>query len=147
MPLHLVLYVSVILLHVCLTRFVWRRVVLRFFDPKQLLRVLCIWCWFAKCSQYHWKCQFVVLLVAFLFSWQKWGKFVYFFISTPCLQYTLCFMHSLSVVQLRFILFYYFIYCDCNETEVWEWSNFNFPKITCRFLCVHVTRIGMLPSP
>ena len=34
----------------CLTVFAWRRVVLRFFDPKQLLRVSCIlWCYYPKC--------------------------------------------------------------------------------------------------
>ena len=36
--------------HSCLTVFAWRRVVPRFFDPKQLLRDSCIlWCYYPKC--------------------------------------------------------------------------------------------------
>ena len=36
--------------HSCLPVFAWRRVVLRFFDPKQLLRVSCIlWRYLSKC--------------------------------------------------------------------------------------------------
>ena len=35
--------------HSCLPVFTWRRIVLHFFDPKQLLRVSCIlWCYFLK---------------------------------------------------------------------------------------------------
>ena len=46
--------------HSCLTVSAWRRVVLRFFDPKQLLRVSCIlWCYYPKCYsitfQHCWK--------------------------------------------------------------------------------------------
>ena len=49
MPLYLVLYVAVAFRHSCLTVFAWRRVVLRFFDPKQLLRISCIlWCYYSK---------------------------------------------------------------------------------------------------
>ena len=44
------LYIAVTFRHSCLTVFAWRRVVLRFFDPKQLLRVSCIlWCYYPKC--------------------------------------------------------------------------------------------------
>ena len=36
--------------HSCLPVFIWRRVVLYIFDPKQLLRVSCIlWCFNSKC--------------------------------------------------------------------------------------------------
>ena len=41
--------------HSCLPVFAWRRIVLRFFDPKQLLPVSCIlWCYFLKCYQIMW---------------------------------------------------------------------------------------------
>ena len=55
--------VAVIFSYSCLTVFAWRRVVLRFFDPKQLLWVSCIlWCYYPKCySIIFWKRQFVVL--------------------------------------------------------------------------------------
>ena len=46
----MLLYVAVTFWHSCLPVFAWRRIVLRFFDPKQLLRVSCIlWCYYAKC--------------------------------------------------------------------------------------------------
>ena len=45
------LYVAVAFRHLCLTVLAWRRVVLRFFDLKQLLRVSCIlWCYYSKCQ-------------------------------------------------------------------------------------------------
>ena len=53
MLLHLVLYVLVILLHSCLLVFTWRRIVLLFFNLKQLLRISCIyWCYFRKLSSF-----------------------------------------------------------------------------------------------
>ena len=43
-------YVAVTFRHSCLPVFAWRRVVLRFIDPKQLLRISCIlWCYYPKC--------------------------------------------------------------------------------------------------
>ena len=43
------LYVAVTFRHSCLPVFVWRTVVVCFFDPKQLLRVSCIlWCYLTK---------------------------------------------------------------------------------------------------
>ena len=43
-------YVAVTFRHSCLTFFPWRRVVLCFFDLKQLLRVSCIlWFYYPKC--------------------------------------------------------------------------------------------------
>ena len=46
----IVSHVAVTFRHSCLTVFAWRRVVLRFFDPKQLLRVSRIlWCYYPKC--------------------------------------------------------------------------------------------------
>ena len=45
------IYVIVTFLQLKLTVFVWRRGVLSFFYPKQLLRVSCIWlCYVDKCS-------------------------------------------------------------------------------------------------
>ena len=42
-------YVVVIFRYSCLPVFAWRRVVLRIYDPKQLLRVSCIlWCYYSK---------------------------------------------------------------------------------------------------
>ena len=48
--IYLVLYFVVTFRHSCFPVFAWRSVMLRFFDPKQLLRVSCIlWCYFSKC--------------------------------------------------------------------------------------------------
>ena len=48
-------YVAIIFRHSYLPVFAWRRIVLRFFDPKQLLPVSCIlWCYFLKCYQIMW---------------------------------------------------------------------------------------------
>ena len=45
-------YVAVTFRHSCLPVFAWRRIVLRFFDPKQLLRISCVlWCYFSKFYQ------------------------------------------------------------------------------------------------
>ena len=42
--------VAIIFRHSCLPVLTWWRLVLRIFDPKQLLRVSCIlWCYFSKC--------------------------------------------------------------------------------------------------
>ena len=67
MPLYLVLYIAVTFRHSCLPVIAWQKVVLHFFDPKQLLEVSSIlWCYLSKWystilqSASLWCCIFVL---------------------------------------------------------------------------------------
>ena len=104
MPLYLVLYVAVTFRHSCLPVFAWRRVVLHFFDPKQLLRVSCIlWCNFQSDFQPYFKtpvcgapCLYNVLVLYILAS-NDGVSFTHFWNAINCLcviQYALNFIIS-----------------------------------------------------
>ena len=78
------MYIAVTFRYLCLSIFAWRRVVLHFFDSKQLFWVSCIlWCYFSKCYKIilqnasFW-CSIVICQIYF-FLYGVWSKTLWIF--------------------------------------------------------------------